>query len=54
MKTHASKTAMERHLVVVLRILGPSSTAAKQDVAKIDCLGFPGAAFTRLAHFSVP
>ncbi len=44
---HASKTAMERRLVVASPLLGSNSIAAKKSVVKIDCLGFPGAVITR-------
>ncbi len=44
---HVSKTAVERHPAVVLRILGKSCSAAKKSAAKKRCIGFRGAATTR-------
>ena len=55
MKTrHASKTVVERRLVVVLRIHGKSCTAAKKSAAKKRCIGFPGVAIPREAEVCTP
>ena len=44
--THAYKTVVERHPVVVLRIHGKSCTAAKRSAAKKSCIGFPSVTIT--------
>ncbi len=49
--THAFKTAMERSLVVELRILGSSCMARKKHAAKRNCFGFPSVAIIKQGTF---